>query len=261
MISPRAALRHQLSVEREPRMEVRLLQLQCLVSAFISFLIIPSNIMLHLSIYQDFVVLVLGLVSLWLYRASMRGRHHMKAFTLLLVLVLNLCWFAGGGSLGSMGMFFFVGIMVISIFFRGGLRWAFLGGFFANVVVLFTLDFIHPEWSIPFNGSYARYLEMVSGATISLMACLLVLLAVISSHDQEQKRLAESNRRLLQSFDEIHTLQGLLPICAWCKKVRNDQGLWTQVEQYLAERTKLSFTHGMCPECAKEYLRQAKENP
>jgi hypothetical protein len=254
MMGPMVALRHQLSVSREPRMEVRLLQIQCMVAAFVSLIIIPINALEHLPVYQNLAVLVLGLLSLWIYRASLQGRHHMKSFTALLVGVINLSWFADAGSLGSMSMFFFVGIMVIAIFFRGGLRWTFLVAFFANVALLFTLDYLHPGWSIPLAGTKARYLELVTGSAISLVACLLVLLTLISSHDQEQQQLAESNRKLQQSLAEISTLQGLLPICAWCKMVRTDQGLWTQVESYLAERTDLSFSHGLCPDCAKKHF-------
>jgi len=47
-------------------------------------------------------------------------------------------------------------------------------------------------------------------------------------------------------------LTGLLPICAWCKKVRNDEGYWQKVEDYLASRSGLKFTHGICSDCYKE---------
>jgi hypothetical protein len=46
-----------------------------------------------------------------------------------------------------------------------------------------------------------------------------------------------------------HRLTGLLPICAWCKKVRNDEGYWEQVEQYFQEHAEARFTHGVCEEC------------
>jgi len=55
--------------------------------------------------------------------------------------------------------------------------------------------------------------------------------------------------RLKRAMDEIQTLTGLLPICAWCKRVRDDQGYWTQVEQYVREHTSADFTHGICPDC------------
>jgi PAS domain S-box-containing protein len=48
---------------------------------------------------------------------------------------------------------------------------------------------------------------------------------------------------------EITTLAGLLPICAWCKKVRDDQGYWQQIEKFISERSELSFTHSICNDC------------
>jgi hypothetical protein len=54
---------------------------------------------------------------------------------------------------------------------------------------------------------------------------------------------------LMQSRAEIETLSGLLPICAWCKKVRNDDGYWQQVEDYFSLHSRLKFTHGVCLDC------------
>lgn len=58
------------------------------------------------------------------------------------------------------------------------------------------------------------------------------------------------NARLQQALDQARTLTGLLPICAWCKKIRDDQGYWQQVEKYISEHTEATFTHGICPHCA-----------
>lgn len=54
--------------------------------------------------------------------------------------------------------------------------------------------------------------------------------------------------RLRRALEEVHNLQGLLPVCAWCRKVRDDQGLWTGVEAYL-QGQGARLTHGICPEC------------
>jgi len=52
--------------------------------------------------------------------------------------------------------------------------------------------------------------------------------------------------------EELRQLKGLIPICAWCKKVRDDEGYWTQVEVYVAQHSKADFSHGICPECEKK---------
>lgn len=54
---------------------------------------------------------------------------------------------------------------------------------------------------------------------------------------------------LRKAHQEILRLQDILPICASCKKIRDDQGFWIQVEKYLSERSELKFSHGICPDC------------
>lgn len=67
--------------------------------------------------------------------------------------------------------------------------------------------------------------------------------------EQEREKLIQELRETLQ---KVKTLSGLLPICAWCKKLRDDEGYWKSVEEYLGEYTRAEFTHGICPECAAE---------
>jgi PAS domain S-box-containing protein len=59
-------------------------------------------------------------------------------------------------------------------------------------------------------------------------------------------------KELQSALDNVKTLQGLIPICASCKKIRDDKGFWNQVEGYISEHTDAKFTHGICPDCAKE---------
>lgn len=66
--------------------------------------------------------------------------------------------------------------------------------------------------------------------------------------------LRATNVRLTSALAEIKTLDGLIPICAGCKKIRDDGGYWLQVESYIAERSTARFSHGLCPECLPKYF-------
>ena len=82
--------------------------------------------------------------------------------------------------------------------------------------------------------------------------------------DITQRKEAEIERQrytdeLKEALDRIQTLQGLLPICAWCKKIRDDQGYWQQVEVYIRDRSEADFTHSICPECRKN-VEEEMEN-
>jgi len=93
--------------------------------------------------------------------------------------------------------------------------------------------------------------------------------------DHQPRRLSAAQRKALQALsrqvmallelrrvsthlagalDHIKTLQGLLPICAWCKRIRDDEGYWSQVEAYFHKATGADFTHGICPECLQKAL-------
>jgi hypothetical protein len=61
-------------------------------------------------------------------------------------------------------------------------------------------------------------------------------------------------RKTASLTSEITTLSGLLPICAWCRKIRNDSGYWEQIEKFISSRTSASVTHGICPECRQKCL-------
>jgi PAS domain S-box-containing protein len=89
--------------------------------------------------------------------------------------------------------------------------------------------------------------------------------ASIIARDIEERVRTEKERdalfrQLQSSLAEVQLLSGLLPICACCKKVRDDRGYWTQVEIYVHERTNAEFTHGICPDCAKKYREQMKQS-
>jgi phosphoserine phosphatase RsbU/P len=64
--------------------------------------------------------------------------------------------------------------------------------------------------------------------------------------------LAARIRELGEALEHVKTLRGLVPICAHCKKVRDDKGYWRQVEEYVGSHTHAEFSHGICPDCARE---------
>ncbi len=66
--------------------------------------------------------------------------------------------------------------------------------------------------------------------------------------DEKEKLIAD----LQKTLEEVKTLQGLIPICAKCKKIRNDKGYWEQIESYISHRTEAEFSHSICKTCAKE---------
>ncbi len=86
-------------------------------------------------------------------------------------------------------------------------------------------------------------------------------------HEEIQnRRRVESEREALiaeltQALTEIRTLEGILPICAACKKIRDDKGYWNQLENYISEHSGARFSHGLCPDCLARYEAQLESDP
>ena len=64
--------------------------------------------------------------------------------------------------------------------------------------------------------------------------------------------LRDEKRKLEDALAEVKALSGLLPICASCKKIRDDRGYWNQIEMYISEHSEATFSHGLCPDCAEK---------
>ena len=98
-------------------------------------------------------------------------------------------------------------------------------------------------------------------------------LGILCAIDRKPRRLSAEQHRAMQALarqvmallqlrrvaadlagalEKVKTLTGLLPICAWCKRIRDDKGYWSQVEAYVHEHTGADFTHGICPECLEK---------
>jgi len=71
-----------------------------------------------------------------------------------------------------------------------------------------------------------------------------------------QQALGARVNELQQALSSVRALSGLLPICAYCKRIRDDKDYWLQIEHYLAERSDARFSHGICPECMKKHLEE-----
>jgi len=68
------------------------------------------------------------------------------------------------------------------------------------------------------------------------------------------------NFDVLQSKKKIYQLQGMLPICSSCKKIRDSKGYWNQIDEYFRKNAGIEFTHGLCEECFQKYLDEIPES-
>lgn len=76
--------------------------------------------------------------------------------------------------------------------------------------------------------------------------------------DREKDRLTKD---LQQALEKVRVLSGLLPICSYCKKIRNDKNYWEQIESYISKHSDALFTHSICPECKNKVMAEIEKIP
>lgn len=101
-----------------------------------------------------------------------------------------------------------------------------------------AMDYINK----PVNG--VELLARVSSA--------LTLKNEMDCRKEREEELRRSNEELQRALREVKVLRGLIPICASCKKIRNDGGFWQQLEEYIGEHSEAEFSHGLCHPCLKK---------
>lgn len=122
--------------------------------------------------------------------------------------------------------------------FRGGGRGSFEGEFASGGTVPIQ---VQVEAVVSADGKEAR-------ATV---------FDVMERHETEIER-SQLIEKLRVALEQVKQLSGMLPICATCKKIRNDEGYWSQIELYIMEHSEATFTHGICPDCLSGALEDAK---
>ncbi len=116
---------------------------------------------------------------------------------------------------------------------------------------LMTLSFVFSG----VRGEPGLVFELVglAGSALTLAGVILIkpIFLSIKEAERSQRELASA---LQKAHSEIKVLSGLLPICSFCKKIRDEQGNWNAMEAYISRHSEAQFTHGLCPECrARHY--------
>jgi tetratricopeptide (TPR) repeat protein len=112
-----------------------------------------------------------------------------------------------------------------------------------------------------------RYFSLLLGSGIITLSLFVLVLSISGKKTRNSKVLLEATNAKLQALNaelqetvrEVKTLSGLLPICAKCKKIRDDDGYWQQLEGYISKHTSATFSHGICPHCAEDLYPEVME--
>ncbi|MCG8617235.1 MAG: hypothetical protein MI802_13530 [Desulfobacterales bacterium] len=200
---------------------------------------------------------------------------YLNGFMCVVIIIGNLSVF----KLGADRMAYCIGINLVSLALiydvsigagsGGGLFWLqvmplFIFFFFERIealistIILFLCAALLLTYPSLFN-THPYELNTGIKYLISLFFVSIIAYGLESSRHKFSRLLLASNlelethkNRLEKALSDVKTLTGLLPICAHCKKVRDDTGYWNQIETYIQEHSEAEFSHGMCPECSEE---------
>jgi CheY-like chemotaxis protein len=87
---------------------------------------------------------------------------------------------------------------------------------------------------------------------LARVSSALTLKKEMDCRKNREQELRRSNEALQKALSEVKVLKGMVPICASCKKIRNDQGFWQQLEEYIQQHSEAEFSHGLCTPCIKK---------
>ena len=166
--------------------------------------------------------------------------HPKTAFVLSTMMALLLGWvdYASGREFGFF-VFYFLPISYAA-WFAGVKTGGAIAVLSAAVWCIADLMSMHATSFFTFWNTLIR---LISFLLISFFVDKISMLLLVERMTSDELR---------QALSQIKTLRGLIPICASCKKIRNDQGYWEHLEKYIGEHSEADFTHGLCEACARK---------
>ena len=173
-------------------------------------------------------------------------KSHLYLILLLIVIVPRIGSFLLGSPLPAEVLWFLA--LPLPIFFLLGYRsgvWL-----VAALLGFVVVSFVQP----PFMAKVAY-----STSCMVFFSLSYVVVAILSYHTEylrarQTRLLADQKRELESNYTNINTIRGLIPVCSNCKAVRDDQGFWQGIEEYLNTNLEVELTHGICNDCLKKHF-------
>ena len=198
-------------------------------------------------------ILVVGLIAIFKHDQD-RAAYLVGLNMLSLAILYNVAIGAGKGA-----ALYWVFILPLLVFFFQGRRDGLISVLFISlllVLLLFLPGLVHShDYGLKTGLRFFLSFSFVAVLGYGLESSRYRFSDMLR---KEHEELLHEKANLENALSQIKTLRGLLPICANCKKVRDDSGYWKQIELYIHEHSDAKFSHGICPDCAKELYPHIK---
>lgn len=176
-------------------------------------------------------------------------------FTLLFAVV----WYPSNGTFGATPYFLPMLYIFAAIVLKGKIRILLEICIILVFAFLFWHEYRNQSFLIGYVDEMSRYFDIGLCILITITITSFLVKLVVKSYREEKEKHAklltetlENKKKLEKAVEEIKLLKNFLPICANCKKIRNDEGYWQDVAQYISTHTDTTFSHSICPDCIRD---------
>jgi hypothetical protein len=238
----------------------------CFFSAMSMFLGLFLNIVMSMPV--EIVITVFGfgiLFSFFYYRSRYKGGAESLFWPLFIsgCLFCTLSWKYNSGLSGSPTIIAIMVVVIIATISKRKQRVLTSSLILLLIALLLIIEYHYPGLVIEYSSRRNKFIDNFITFCIAVLIAVLIINYIMTGYQIERRKVQTSYEKLKEQSDslrvankklniallEVKQLSGLLPICASCKKIRDDKGYWNQIETYLKEHSEAEFSHGMCPEC------------
>jgi len=243
---------------QEYSLEQRIFNSMMLVISVTGIIVTAYNFALHIPLVQSIMTSSFVLVAAGSYAFSIKKKKYEKLFlptTLYFFLLLAISWFVTYGSQGSVAFYFFIFVTFSVVYFSKKIG-IFVLSVILYVAFLLVCEYLFPDYLIKYDTPFQQFIDV----GLSLILCLVVNILIIhfiykeyvlerDMKDSLLKRALLDKDQIEKMYKEIKILKGIIPICASCKMIRDANGKWNPIEEYLDKHSEAKLTHGICPDC------------
>jgi hypothetical protein len=252
-------------------LEHRILTAATLASSFICVLFIVLTITFPFPPSGLLISLISTIIFSLLYVLSRRQGNYQKLIWVYLVvnfIIIVFVWLFVSGYAGTSLSIALVLLCVVPILLSGRQMYIAFVAIGFLLLTVYIIEMFYPEQMIQHENlslfMKERFLSIVFlGYGVAFLICLVMrsyhlqdskIRTLNNSLEERNISLQKRNAELDRALNEVKTLSGLLPICAHCKKIRDDGGYWNQIEKYIKDHSEADFSHSICPECMKKHF-------
>lgn len=244
-------------------LDVRIFNWICLIVVWTGFATIILNVVVSnpaIELFYSLSAIIAGGLCWYFSTQHGQSQHLRIPLVLFFLVLLSGVWLTNQGYEGSAPYYIFLLCNAAIIISPATYRWFLFAFVLLSILALYVVTKNDPTLVRDYISPDVRFLDMA----LSFFACItlsgILMSLIVREYEREKdkneqlvRRSLEDKARLEQLLSEISVLKGILPVCSFCKKIRDENDQWQSMEHYISGHSEAQFSHGFCPDCGKEH--------